>query len=122
MTKLENLAKAIEKQEGFYFMSRSWRNNNPGNLRNSKFQTGTRNGFAYFSSYTMGWLALWWDLHQKATGNTVTSLRPTSQLKDLINVWAPITDGNDTNAYLAEVCRVTGFTPDTTLGSLLIDL
>ena len=103
MTRLEALAEAIQKHEGWYPFSRSWRNNNPGNLRWSKFQIGSAGGFATFGSYASGWLALWWDLWCKCSGRTRTGLGPGSSLQDLFLVWAPLSDGNKPYAYAAFV-------------------
>ena len=105
MTRLEALADAIKKQEGWYPFSRSWRNNNPGNLRYSHFQKGTRNGYAYFSSFTAGWLGLYWDLWLKCSGNSKTYLSPQYTLLDLINVWAPTSDGNKPREYANAIAK-----------------
>jgi hypothetical protein len=43
------------------------------------------------------------DLGNKCTGHTTTGLKPTSTLAELINVWAPPSDGNDPHAYCAFV-------------------
>lgn len=103
MTRLESLADAIKKHEGWFPFSRSWRNNNPGNLRGSKLQSGTAGGFATFPNYASGWLALWWDLWCKCTGRTSTKLNGESTLLSLFEVWAPKSDGNDPYAYAIEV-------------------
>lgn len=105
MTRLEALADAIKTYEGWFPFSRAWRNNNPGNLRFSRFQTGRRGGFAYFASYATGWLALWYDLWAKCTGNTRTGLGPRSTLLDLCRVWAPEANGNDPTAYATFIAK-----------------
>lgn len=99
MTRLESLCDAIKEYEGWHFMSRSWRNNNPGNLNWSKFQSGHDGKFAKFDSFAAGWLALWFDLFCKCTGKTRTGLGPESTLIDLFEVWAPREDNNDPFAY-----------------------
>jgi len=92
-------------QEGWFKGSRSWRNNNPGNLRRGKFQSGQRDGFAYFRFYIIGFFALYWDLRQKAKGNTVTNLTGDSTLLELFEVYAPADDGNNPQGYAEAVAR-----------------
>lgn len=77
----------------------SWRNKNPGNLRSSPFEAGKRYGYSYFNSDLIGWLALQWDIMQKAKGNTSTSLNGLSSLLEFCEVWAPEADGNDPMRY-----------------------
>ena len=98
---IEKLAAAIKKFEGWYPGSRSFRNNNPGNLRSSKFQAGQRDGFAFFKSCAIGQSALLWDLRQKCLGNTRTALTPESTLRDLIFTWSE----TDQKPYLDFVCQ-----------------
>lgn len=122
MTRLETLADAIKQYEGWFFGSRSWRNNNPGNLRSSQFQSGQAGGFATFSSYASGWLALWYDLLCKCVGRTRTRLTPESSLYDLISVWAPNEDGNNSLAYTMFVAKKCGVSPDTKLKWFVEDI
>lgn len=127
MLKLDRLAMAIAEQEGWkapnpaekYQGSRSYRNSNPGNLRSSPFQVGTDGGFAVFNTAMDGWAALKWDLKQKAIGNTRTGLNGDSTIKELIFKWAPVDDQNDPQSYLNNVCKMTGFTPETKLKELI---
>ena len=114
MTKLEALADAIKTYEGWWPLSRSWRNNNPGNLRYSKFQAGNSGNYSYFSSFASGWLALWWDLWKKCRGETVTGLNGNSTLLELFYKWAPWSDGNNPDAYanyVAARLKITTATP-----------
>lgn len=112
---------AMQKHEGYFIGSRSWRNNNPGNLRWSRFMVKQVSGFASFASFADGWLALWYDLNGKCTGKTITNLKPTSTLADLIYVWAPAKDGNNPEGYIAHVCALTGFSRDTALHWFVAD-
>lgn len=102
---LVNLAKAIQKFEGWYESSISWVCNNPGNLRFSKFQTGQFGGYAYFSSYQEGFDALMWDLKKKCEGKTKTGLNGNSTIEELINVYAPLHDNNNTEDYINFICQ-----------------
>jgi len=113
---IEKLAHAIKKFEGWYPGSRSFRNNNPGNLRSSKFQAGSADGFAFFNSHAIGWSALIWDLRQKCLGKTRTNLGPESTLHDLIFTWSE----TDQKVYLDFVCQQLGVAGDFQLKNFLL--
>jgi len=66
-----------------------------------------------------GWAAFRWDIRQKAQGKTVTGLDGDSTLRELIFVWAPPQDGNNTEAYLSDVLRMTGFNENMRLSEFL---
>lgn len=122
MTRLEALCDAIKTFEGWYPFSRSWRNNNPGNLRHSKFQSSYAGGFAKFPNFATGWLALWYDVYKKCIGETQTALRPTSSLYDFFNVWAPGSDGNQPHVFTEWVARRLKIPPETKLKYFTDDL
>lgn len=125
---LISLAEAISQHEGWIFdnpetptmneESLAFKNNNPGNLRTSPFAIGKRGGFAFFYNEVVGLMALYWDLFQKCTGNTVTGLNGQKTLEDLINVYAPPSE-NDTERYLCYIESKTGFKRSTKLVELL---
>lgn len=123
---VERLLLAIQAHEGWHPAgsvgfpagSRSWRNHNPGNLRSSPFAFSVVDGFAVFRSDAVGFMALHWDIMQKARGNTVTGLGPASTIAELIAAYAPPEDGNDVERYVSEVERMSGLPASTTLGSL----
>lgn len=98
--------------------SRSYRNHNPGNLRSSPFQAGTKEGYAFFKNTEIGRMAMQWDLIQKSRGNTATGLGPNSTLRDLIFTWAPPSDNNSTEQYLAFVIERSGLNETDTLGDI----
>jgi hypothetical protein len=119
-----DLAMAIQEHEGYYPPhnskppSRAWRNNNPGNLRGSVLALSEDDGYARFDDYYTGLLALLLDLAAKATGHTATPLGPWSTLAQLLDVWAPPSDNNDTDAYVGAVALRLGVMPQTTLATL----
>lgn len=124
--KIEALMLAIASHEGWEPPasgdtsggSRAYRNHNPGNLRASPFAWSTVDGFAVFRSDFVGFMALHWDLMQKARGNTVTGLDERSSIRQLIYVWAPPSDNNDTEAYVRSVVEKMGVSASTTLGEI----
>jgi hypothetical protein len=99
MNRLNEFASAIKIHEGWYQGSRSYRSNNPGNLRWSKYQDGIQSGYSYFSTYQKGWDALIFDLKCKCLGNTKTGLGPDSTLLEFCEVWAPSFDKNNPKVY-----------------------
>lgn len=98
--------------------TRSYRNHNPGNLRSSPFQHSSFENFAVFESDNVGFFALYWDILQKRRGNTSTGLNGDSTLEQLINVYAPESDGNDTKAYIQHITSKTGLNPKSTLAQI----
>jgi hypothetical protein len=127
MLKLERLAWGIAEIEGWHSPletntpggSRSYRNHNPGNLRRSPFAVGIVDNFAVFRTDFDGFAALMWDIRQKARGNTQTSLTGESTIEDLVQVWAPTSDGNDPEAYITQLSTKTGISRSTKLKDLL---
>lgn len=99
--------------------SASYRRHNPGNLRSSPFEIGKDGGFSIFKTDTEGFIALQWDIRQKATGNTSSGLTGESTLKQLIHIWAPTEDGNNPASYLKQVTFMTGFSESMKLKELL---
>ena len=90
------------------------RNNNPGNLRfiGQRGSTGADDrGFAVFPTMQLGWDALLRDVRAKLTGNTRTTLGPTSTVAEFFNVYAPRFE-NDTGKYIATVSGWLGLSPN----------
>jgi len=90
---------------------RGIRNNNPGNieyraLTRWRGQIGSDGRFVRFDTPEHGIRALAVLLHnyQKIYG--------LSSIRQLITRWAPPTDNNDTEAYIASVSRITGIGPN----------
>lgn len=96
----EALAKAIQYHEGWYEGSRSWRNNNPGNLRYAgqmKAIGMDNQGFAIFATYGDGFDALIAQLKLDALRH------PEWTLVDFLSNYAPSSDGNNVSAYVSSV-------------------
>ena len=127
--KLLKLARAISEFEGWYCSdktgigmlhgSASWRNHNPGNLRSSPWAIGTSDGFAVFINDEIGFNALVWDLHQKASGKTTTGLCAGSTIYDLIRIYSGEPDNIVLN-YSTFVEKSTGLKMTTKLGDLIL--
>lgn len=89
--------------------ARGVRNNNPGNIEagsNSwEGQTGSDGRFATFASPEHGIRALGKNLlsYQRQGYDTVS---------EIVNRWAPAKDGNNTEAYIAALCKQLSVNPD----------
>ncbi len=103
---LDRLALAHRKHEGWFYNSVSQRNNNPGNLRLTKYQMSAYgavkgdNNFARFPTYEIGFRALKDDIRAKITGHSAHidySANPT--FLDYIKVYAPAEDSNNPTGY-----------------------
>lgn len=101
---LEAVADAITHYEGWGPHSRSYRNRNPGNLRDSRLKVGEdADGYAIFPSLQFGYTALLEELGSKFSGHNVHGVTPDSTLSDLFKVYAPAGDRNRPLQYAAFV-------------------
>lgn len=129
---IEALADCIMTFEGWrkpetnYHGSTSWRNRNPGNLRDGqrKVKLDDR-GYAIYKSLSDGWMDLLHDLAVKLSGQSSHNLTGQSTLHELFNVYAPALDQNDPTQYSRMIalwlsriynCQVT---PETKLSDIL---
>lgn len=110
------IAKAIERKEN---MAKSY--NNPGALRWSKFQSGTKNNFATFKTYEDGWKALIFQLTIAADGRSTVYNPNMGQeggftsgkyKRGFFEIYAPASDNNDPYKYAEDVEEWTGFGGD----------
>jgi hypothetical protein len=122
MTRLEQLAQAIARYEGFYltpeeckarsmvYPSIPQRYNNPGDLmfagQPGARPSGTRGAdgklraYAIFETVEQGWSALYAQIRKDAARGL--------NLRQFIAKYAPDTDGNDPSSYAAFVARELG--------------
>jgi len=116
---VDSIAAGIQTQEGYYPGSRSYRNNNPGNLRfaGQPGASSDPDGFAVFGSYSQGLQALKNQISLDVSRRSDVNGRPISTLSDLLSSWAPPSE-NDTTAYIAAVSATTGIDPAAPLGSI----
>jgi hypothetical protein len=112
-------------QIGFPRGSTSWRNRNPGNLRESKYALGKDDkDYCIFAGLSAGYQALTNDLSDKIVLGT-HGLTMQSTLHDLFNIYAPALDNNNPYQYssmialwLTHIYNVQ-VTPTTTLADIL---
>ena len=78
---------------------------NPLNLKKAGANTGTRDDFRQFGSYAEGFGAAWDQLKTYQSGDGLTTPRR------MAGKWAPVSDGNDQNKYVAAL-RSVGLDPD----------
>jgi hypothetical protein len=90
----------------------SYRNNNPGNLRN------TTGNFMKFKTWEAGWAALLDYLTRAATGKH-KAYKPTFSLLQFFKVYSPTEDKNDPHAYATYVAKRIGVTVDTEIKNLV---
>jgi hypothetical protein len=116
MNRIETLAWAILLYEGYTPGSRSWRNSNPGNLK----MPGTaglrdKEGFATFQTFIDGWEALVYDLFRKYNGRNTHGLNQDSTLLQMLDIFAPKADGNETEKYSAHIANIFALAGDKTV-------
>ena len=105
--------------------SRSYLNNNPGNLEfdgqpNAVLESGHNpNRFAHFDSYTDGLQALY-NLFLRACTGQSQIYHPTMTLLDFYNVYAPSSDGNDVNAYAENIAQALGVPVTTQISTFVV--
>jgi hypothetical protein len=122
---ITNVAATIQRIEGWYPGSLSYRNNNPGNLRcqpsGVPFSYQTRNGatgcdsgnFAVFSSSDGGSQALNDQIDIDASAGL--------SIADFTKKYAPAQDGNDPASYAAQIAAASGVSVSDPLSSALLD-
>ncbi len=123
-TKPSNLmnkwADAIQKHEGWYVGSRSYRNNNPGNIKfiGQKRAIGSDGTFCIFATYADGRQELIDLLVRAATGKS-SYYRPEMTLRQFYAVYAPSSDNNNPDAYAVAVAKSMGISVDTQIKNIL---
>ncbi len=102
---LDAICSAIAGQEGWWLPeSRPRRNNNPGDLRGAPWLVKPQMDGGYWKadSQAQGIAGLY---HQVAL-----DIARGYSLTQLLNAWAPASDGNNPAAYIAAVQKATGIT------------
>lgn len=131
-SKLTKWAEAIKEFEGWaapgdkirgtggvsFRGSRSYRQNNPGNLRWSIYEADNVDNFSVFKTYEDGWKALLHQLTIAATGKS-SVYRPTMTLLEFFQKYAPSEDNNHPETYAKYVANYIGVTPQTLIKDLI---
>lgn len=116
MSLIDDIAAAIQKQEGWYPGSLSYRNNNPGNLR-SWGSTPIVNGYAQFATYQDGLDALKrqisLNINRGLTLNEFFAGKP-----GVYSGYAPSEDSNRPYEYAANVGGAIGIPVDVPLNNV----
>lgn len=121
VSKLDLWCEAIKKHEGWYAGSRSFRNNNPGNIKyiGQISATGKDSGnFCIFPSYEVGYNELRKLLIRACSGES-SVYKPEMTLYDFYAKYAPDSDGNNSRKYAEVVATFIGVSPQTKIKELL---
>lgn len=123
---LDDFAQAIQRVEGYYAPGENpsypsgtvaYRNNNPGNLIYTSYYAGAfgaqpgERGFSYFPDYATGYAALKHQIQVDANAGLT--------ILQMMNKYAPASDGNDPTSYAATVAAATGATVNTPVASVV---
>lgn len=120
LSKLDAWAMAIQKFEGYYPGSRSYRNNNPGNIRfvgQSSASGKDDLGFCIFPTYQIGFNALKSLLKQAATTSKLYDHE--GDLYTFFSVYAPASDNNHPRQYAEFVAKEIGVPVSTPIKNLI---
>lgn len=112
---LQRMLLAIKTHEGWYPGSRSYRNNNPGNIRGGAWKLCIGHddkGFCKFKNYSDGYLTLATLVKNAASGKS-SVYKPTDTLIDFFARYAPASDNNNVEHYADVVAQAMGVDPDT---------
>lgn len=121
---IEAWAKAIQKHEGYFPGSASYRNNNPGNFRCSGLVMGEFgaikcvNNLAVFKTFEQGFNSLKQFLIYAGEGK-LRAYKPEMTLYQFYFVYAPSADNNNPKNYAEAVAKDLGVSPDTQIKQLL---
>ncbi|MEM3609748.1 MAG: hypothetical protein QW076_02465 [Candidatus Anstonellales archaeon] len=115
---IQRLAEAIAQFEGFYKEGTvANRNNNPGNLVYSPYQSGQKDGFAYFKDTQTGWQALYYQLGLIFNGQS-KYYRPDMTITEFVNTWASSSPYPERVSYAKYVASTFGVDINTKLNEL----
>lgn len=116
MSRIPAWADAIQQYEGWKPGSRSYRNNNPGNLRRWG-RYPIEGGYVKFPSYEIGRAALETQLKKAASGRSRV-YRPNMTLTEFFGRYAPADDNNAPRKYAEFVARKLKVRSDVTIAEL----
>lgn len=113
---------AIQEFEGYFEGSHSYRNHSPGNFRWTPYVRDylhaigqDSGGYATFSSYEKGFIALETFVRNVAKGMVKGYKKPCPTIKQFTSVYAPTGDNNNPDKYANYIAKKIGKTVDTLL-------
>lgn len=112
---------AIQKMEGWYVGSRSYRNNNPGNLKYVGQPSAVgkdSNNFCIFPDYSTGFDALKRMVKNACMGKSDVYF-PTDSIYNFFSKYAPASDKNNPKLYAEAVAKAVELPPTTLLKDLI---
>lgn len=116
--KLKDFCLAIQSHEGWFSGSRSFRNNNPGNLRAGDKGWGIDDKkFTKFPNYEYGFQSLKDDILYKCALSK--RLGPEATILQLFEVYAPSADSNNPTIYAKFVASKVGVNINTKLKNIM---
>ena len=113
---VQGIAAAIQQMEGWFPGSRSYLNNNPGNLRSGPGMTGTAGGYAVFPDVATGQAAL--DAQVQSNIDRGLTLQQFFAGGNGYPGYAPSADNNNPTAYANFVAGQVGIDTSTPLNSV----
>lgn len=122
LSKIDLFCLAIQQYEGWFVGSRSFKNNNPGNLRyvGQKEASGKdKDNFCIFPTYEIGFKVLK-DMIIRAASGKSTVYNPNMTIERFFCVYAPSSDGNHPITYANAVAKKVGVPVSTPIKNLLV--
>jgi hypothetical protein len=119
---MQQLAQAIQTQEGYYPGSIAYTDNNPGNLMYAGQPGATQGpgGFAVFDTYADGQQALYNQLNLYATGACASCNGQPLTLAQMTAIYAPAgSGGNDPTAYANNLASSLGVSTTDSLSDII---
>lgn len=120
-SKIDLWCEATKEHEGYFAGSRSFRNNNPGNIKyiGQKSATGQdKDGFCIFPDYETGYNELKNMFIRACLGNSRV-YKPEMTLLDFYKVYAPSSDNNNPQIYAQFVAKRIGVDITTQIKTLI---
>ena len=121
-SKIDIWCEATQEHEGWFPGSRSWRNKNPGNIKNigqAKAIGKDDKGFCVFATYADGYMELR-NMFVRACTTGSSNYKPTMTLYEFYQKYAPDSDGNNSKQYAEVVAKKLGVSPSIQIKDLLV--
>lgn len=101
--------------------SKSYRNHNPGNLRESRFEVGNVDNFSVFENDDVGFYAIVHQLWLYASGRS-SAVSPKATIAQTMALYNGLEQGSPAfNEYISIIEKVAGVIPSDPISSLLLN-